>query len=102
MEETGLIDAAVVSVTRDVSFKDIGADATLSAEADESGLRGDRVKDDEFVSIGAFLVSINGIFEGTEEDDKDCAAGTFILSVTASTIVIGIGTGIDVGIDFRV
>ena len=45
------------------------------------------MKEEEVVSVGAFLISTNGTFEGTAEEDNVCEAGSCSLSVTASTDV---------------
>ena len=42
------------------------------------------------MSVEAFLISTNGTFEGTAEEDNVCEADTCSLSVTASTDVSGI------------
>ena len=48
------------------------------------------MKEEEVVSVEAFLISTNGTFEGTAEEDNVCEADTCSLSVTASTDVSGI------------
>ena len=56
-------------------------------EHEEAGLEGRRIEENED-GIDVFLVSVNGILEGTEDEGNDCPAGTISLSLTASMTLI--------------